>query len=251
MQATAKSVLPYAKQTPKGLVTLSASVPPFPPFVLKNPSILCQGVTKRLLNLIGHQANINFHYQDYPYARILHSLTTGQLDVALIFKNQSIKDSVQYIGPVARSQVIVVTKKNHRLKQYRDLQKLNGIAVIRKAQFEPIFDRDSRLHKINVENYVQALHMFIAGRVDAVVGSREGLEYAMIQLDYDTGLLEDAFHLGHKSWWLHVSDKSPGQLLNPALQDAVNRFPHSDRLYDLFNAEKSNGCYDRQKSKAG
>ncbi|WP_281557176.1 transporter substrate-binding domain-containing protein [Thalassomonas sp. RHCl1] len=249
VQVTGKSLPLKAAQA--DLVTLSASVPPFPPFVLKNPSILCQGVTKRLLNLIGHQANINFFYKDYPYARILHSLTVGQLDVALIFKNQSVKEAVQYIGPVASSQVIVLSNKKYQLKQYRDLQKLNAIAVIRKAQFEPRFDRDKRLNKVNVENYVQGLHMFIAGRVDAVVGSREGLEYAMIQLDYDTRLLEGAFHLGNKSWWLHVSEKSAGQAFIPVLQEAVNSFPHNDRLYDLFNAEKSNGCYDRQEAKAG
>ncbi|WP_236701256.1 substrate-binding periplasmic protein [Thalassomonas viridans] len=226
-------------------------MPPFPPFALKNSSILCQGISKRILNLIGHQANIHFQYKDYPYARILHSLTAGSLDVALIFKNESVKDVVQYIGPVARSKVVVLSRHPQQLKQYQDLQKLNAIAVIRKAQFEAKFDRDEGLNKVSVENYLQGVNMFNAGRVDAVVGSKEGLEYAMLQLDHDTGLLEQAFYLGDKTWWLHVSEQSQAQVLAPVLQQAVERLPQTDRIYELFEREKSNGCYDLARNKTG
>lgn len=251
LPASGKDLLSEVEQTPAGLPVLSASVPPFPPFVSEKPSILCQGISRRLLDLIGHQANIHFQFKNYPYARILHSLTAGSLDVALIFKNQSVKDAVQYIGPVARSKVVVLSRYPERLKQYRDLQQLNAIAVIRKAQFEQAFDRDTLLNKISVENYLQGLHMFNAGRVDAVVGSKEGLEYAMLQLNYDTGMLDQAFHLGDKTWWLHVSKKSPAKALVPVLQQAVEALPRSDHIYDLFDSEKNYGCYDRAGNNAG
>ena len=235
---------PSMKVTSK-LQNLSASVPPFPPFTLKKQTILCQGISKRILNLIGHQTNIQFQYQAYPYARILHALTIDSLDVALIFKNDTLKSKVEYIGPVARSKVLVLTNNAIALTQYQDLTALAAIAVIRKAHFEPRFDNDTRLKKIYVENYTQGLAMFFAGRVEGIVGSKEGLEYAMEQLNYNTNELNQAFYLGDKEWWLHVSNNVANDKLISLLTSGVSAIYTPNLIYDLYKAEQDNGCYQQ------
>ena len=189
--------------------TLKVAVPPFAPFAFFKENSQCQGASVEILNRVAQHSHLTFQHVRYPYARILTSLKNGEVDIALIFKNASVKGYVDYIGPVSKSRVVVLTPLNNPIKQYQDLHKLKAIAVIRKAQFENTFDIDQKINKVSVESYLRALQMFEVERVDGVVGSFSGLEYSMKQLKMDPKLLDNAFILGHKEWWLHISNKSP------------------------------------------
>ncbi len=213
---------------------LTVSVPSFAPFYFVSDKQQCQGIAVEILKKITEQTIDSVQLLNYPYARIIRSLESGQLDLALIFKNSSISDSVYYIGPVSQSKVIVLTHQSKPIKHYSELSKLSAIAVIRNAQFENKFDNDDTLTKVAVESYQQAIKMFKLGRVDAVVGSLVGLDYELRAQKLSVDMLGQAFVLGKKEWWLHLSKKSAYQHLLPTLTLAAKNAYQADLIYQSY-----------------
>jgi len=213
---------------------LHISVPDFPPFNGFTEHEDCVGASVLAIEAVTKGLRLKLELASYPYARILHSLKTGELDLALIFKNTTIAHDVEYIGPLSLSKVIVLTQQNNTIQHYDGLYLLEHIAVIRNAQFNEKFDRDKALNKIHVDNYKQAIHMLKNNRVDGVIGSRVGLEYALRQQDMDNSFMTNAFDLGSKELGLHLSKKSPYITLLPALKTAVKNNYQADLIYRLY-----------------
>ncbi|MEH6347989.1 MAG: transporter substrate-binding domain-containing protein [Bermanella sp.] len=233
--------LTIARQAIATVETLDVAVPPFAPFAFFKENTKCEGASISILNRLAKDVGIEFQHVRYPYARILSSLKTGQLDMALIFKNDSIKESVNYIGPISKSKVVVLTKIDKPVSHYEELASLNFIAVIRKAHFEPRFDNDTNIKKVAVESYLQALNMFSFDRVDAVVGSLSGLEYAMQELNLNVNLLENAYYLSDKEWWLHISKKTSHPRLIARITKAVENIYHPNLIYQAYK-QQVNRC---------
>jgi polar amino acid transport system substrate-binding protein len=214
---------------------LTVSVPSFPPFYFHDAENKkqCQGIAINILQRLSHKLTREIDIVPYPYARILHNLTLAKVDMALLFKNESISSSVDYIGPVSKSKVVIITSADKPIAQYSDLSKLASIAVIRNASFEPKFDQDKALNKFSVNSYTQALTMFNLGRVDGIVGSIVGLEYASTQVHIKIAKLS-VFQLGEKEWWLHFAKKSPFQWLKPQLKSAVKKLYQDDLIEKTY-----------------
>ncbi|PKG85366.1 hypothetical protein CXF85_07195 [Colwellia sp. 75C3] len=200
---------------------LTASVPSFAPFYFVTDDEKCQGVAVNVLANITKKIHYPVEILPLPYARIIRSLDIGTLDLALIFKNNILADSVDYMGPVSLSKVIVLTAIDAPIHEYSELKNLTAIAVIRNAQFEHKFDQDESLNKVSVESYSQAVKMFNRGRVDAVIGSLVGLDYELRAQNLNLKMLDSAFHLGNKEWWLHVSNKTSNHHILSQLSVAV------------------------------
>jgi polar amino acid transport system substrate-binding protein len=226
---------------------MTISVPPFAPFAFINTSAkiksvnnACSGVSIQIIKKLLQNTDIKFEQINYPYARILRSLTSGKLDAALIFKNDVVAKSVNYIGPVTTSKVVVLTKPEVTIHNYKQLKSLKKIAVIRNAHYQHHFDQDNSLNKFGVESYNQALKMLKNNRVSAVVGSLEGLDYALRQQKMPLTWLVNAFVLGKKSWWLHISKKSRYNYLIPQLTKTAQRIYQADINYITYqNAIKN------------
>ena len=236
----------YCKPAFSEPYTLNVAVPPFAPFAFFQENKQCKGASVEILNRIAQHSGLTFQHVLYPYARILTSLKNGEIDMALVFKNASVKGYVNYIGPVSKSQVVVLTQLNHPIKQYQQLHNLKAIAVIRKAQFDNAFDIDEKINKVSVESYLRALQMFARERVDAVVGSFSGLEYSMKQLSMDSTLLDNAFILGHKEWWLHISNKSSILKSNDNVKSKI-----SSAVTALYEPRMGYQTYKQQIQKCG
>lgn len=216
---------------------LKASVPSFPPFNYFVENSQCAGASVVALEMIFEKLNVELELVSYPYARILHSLKNAELDLALIFKNNSISHDINYIGPLAYSKIIILSQPNHTINQYDDLQALKRIAVIRNAQFEKKFDQDKGLNKVSVDSYQQAIRMLKHGRVDAVIGSLIGLEYALLQQNMNQDMLSNVFYLGKKEWGLHLAKNSNFAKLKPDLIKAVKQTFKTDLIHQLYQQQ--------------
>jgi len=223
-------------------LSLTTSLPPFAPFYV-DANKDCRGVGVKILDLITRQTGVHFEIESYPYARILKALKSGQLDAALIFKNRILRDDVYYVGPVTTSRILVVSLGGAQSKSYLDLKQLQGIAVIRKAQYQVDFDQDRELNKIYVESYQQGLKMLKVGLVEAIIGSELGLSYAMKQLAINPSILKQAYHLGNKETWLHLSKTDNHRALISILQQGVDRMYRFNLTIDVYRQQVEQGCY--------
>ena len=213
---------------------LSVSVPDFPPFNGFNENKYCKGASVLAIQAVLEKLSVPIEISPYPYARILHSLKTGELDLALILHNSRVDNDVVYIGPLSLAKIIVLTPSDISIRCYNDLYQLKNIVVIRHAQFNEKFDQDNTLHKITVDSYEQAISMLKMARVDGVVGSKIGLEYALRQQNMDLSLISNAFELGTKELGLHLAKNSSFIPLLPILTTAVQDHYRQDLLYQLY-----------------
>tara|TARA_R110001583_G_scaffold3609_4_gene22569 strand:+ start:2739 stop:3449 length:711 start_codon:yes stop_codon:yes gene_type:complete len=211
------------------------SVPPFAPFDSFSESAECAGAGVLAVQKVFNNLALELELVDYPYARIFSALRSGDLDLALIFKNSTLVNDVEYIGPLSLSEVVVITQKNIRIQRYADLYELENIAVLRKIQINQRFDQDHGLNKVSVGSLEQGVQMLKYNRVSAVIGSRIGLEYALRQQGMDISLMDSALHLGTKEWGLHLTKESSFISLLPLLTKAVQDTYKKDLMYRLYH----------------
>lgn len=215
--------------------TLKFSVPPFAPFNSFSENADCAGASVLAVQKVFKNLTLELELIDYPYARIFNALKSGELDLALIFKNSTLENDVAYIGPLSLSDIVVITQKDIKLQRYEDLYELESIAVLRKIQINNRFDKDTALNKIYVGSLEQGIRMFKYDRASAVIGSRIGLEYALRQRGMDLSLMDNALHLGTKEWGLHLTNTSLFMTLLPLISKAVKDTYEKDLTYRLYH----------------
>ena len=215
---------------PEFQVSLKGGIPSFQSF---DNNITGRGRYLELYKILSRELNIPIEVKPYPYARTLEYLKTGELDLAILFKNPGLNGYVDYVGKLALSQVLVISQKGLPIKSYEDLYKLKRIAVIRKASYEARFDKDQNLNKVEVENYQQEILLLQSHRVEAIVGSELGLQFAIDQIGADPREWEDPFILGYKEVWVHFSNRSDQKAIIPALRKAVDRLFRTNALFEL------------------
>ena len=231
------AILLFSSFVVSGENKIKVSVPSFAPFNSFSGMPQCQGATVLAVQSIVSKLDVGMELDNYPYARILHSLKSAKLDIALIFKNNSIKSYIDYIGPVSFSKIIVISQPNITINSYEDLKTVKNIAVIRNAQFDTRFDNDRSLKKINVDSYQQAISMLKHGRVDAVIGSLIGIDYALHQKSMSKTFLSNALHLGKKEWGFHLAKNSHYQKLKPQLVKVVAETFREDLIHQLYQQQ--------------
>jgi polar amino acid transport system substrate-binding protein len=216
-----------------GEIVLKAGLPPFPPFAYPDErpergSVV--DIYRMLEKELGEKIDIHYH----PYPRVVESMKNGELDVAIIFKNQGLKPYVTYIGEISKSKVLVIPDKGFSIGSYDDLYKLKSIAVLRFANFEPRFDVDNKIKKFSVVDYRFGLRMMNVGRVSAIVGSQSGLYEANKNLGYEINRWNPPFLLNEQAWWVHMSKKSPYQALIPKIRAAIDKIYQEDLVWQLY-----------------
>ena len=232
------SIFSYADEISSELPVLRVGLPPFPPFAYPKENV-DRGVVVEIFKLLEKELKIKVQFIYYPYPRVVESMRRGDLDLAIIFKNKSLKPYVTYIGEISKSKVLVIPNRAYKISTYDDLYSLRRIAVLRRANFESRFDADTKINKYTVVNYESGFRMLDAKRVDAVIGSRSGLEEALHNLEIESKAWGEPFVLNKKEWWLHLSNKSAYQALIPDFKKAVENIYREDLVWDLFTKEKS------------
>ena len=231
------SAFACASEMSSELPVLRVGLPPFPPFAYPKESI-DRGVVVDIFKMLEKELKIKVQIIYYPYPRVVESMRRGDLDLAIIFKNKSLKPYVTYIGEISKSKVLIIPRKEFKIRSYDDLYSLGNIAVLRLANFESRFDSDTNINKFTIVNYESGFRMLNVSRVDAIVGSQSGLEEALYNLELQSKVWGEPFVLNKKEWWLHLSNKSPYQTLIPDLKKAVEKIYREDLVWGLFAKAK-------------
>ncbi len=217
--------------------TLKVGLPAFPPFAHSASAPHKQGAVVKYYSLLQAQTGIVMDIVRMPYARMQRALKTGELDMAIFFKNINLHGHVDYIGPVSLSKVAVICKRGIQIGSYEQLLDLSSIAVIRGASFGEKFDQDIRLKKYLVNDYLQGVAMLAKGRVDAVVGSISGLEYNAQLLNKTLSKWSNKFVLQDKEWWVHFSKQSKHRAQQKQITKAVKQLFKPYLIYELYRSE--------------
>lgn len=107
-------------------------------------------------------------YQQLPWARALLGLAEGRHDVLI---NAWYSEDRTRIGQFSEAyllnRILFLKRKNEPVDDWSlSLLRQYSIGVVRGYAYTPAFDNDTRLRKVQVQNFSMAARMLAAGRID-------------------------------------------------------------------------------------
>jgi len=135
------------------------------------------GVIYDLLKEIRAASGVGLAVDIEPAKRLLATLFRGKRTCTIVVNSPEIVDVLDVVEPIGFTITAgILPVAGIKLEDYSDLAgKL--IAVPLGIQFDEKFHNDNSLNKISTPQYINAIKMMRAGRVDAVAGAISVLKY--------------------------------------------------------------------------
>ena len=131
------------------------------------------GLQARIIQNISERLGSKLEIKEIPFARRLHYLKNGSIDIAAeLLKNSNREKYIYFITPpykLKSNKVFIVQKgKQSIIQKYEDLYKLKIGTKTGSCYFER-FDADQDINKEPVNNFIQNILKLLSGRIDAVI----------------------------------------------------------------------------------
>ncbi|TFW15442.1 substrate-binding periplasmic protein [Duganella callida] len=154
LRLTVVSLLPWAGYTPQGEPT---------------------GALIMLVRQLGKLSSVPIAPLVVPYSRAPHMLAAGAADLMLLIDISTIGTPLEWLGAV---EIMMFGRSGFRFQR---LDQLSGKTVghLRGARYSPDIDAAPGIVKHPVDSYEQGVRMLLAGRLDAMFGVGDSIEYAL------------------------------------------------------------------------
>jgi ABC-type amino acid transport substrate-binding protein len=115
-----------------------------------------------------------------PYGRAPYMLTSGGTDLMLLIDTGAragVKGgfAIDHVGTV---DIVVFGRSGFRYQRMADLFG-KTVGTLRHSGYSPELEAESRIHKHAFDSYDQGVRMLHAGRLDAVMGVGDSIDYAL------------------------------------------------------------------------
>jgi polar amino acid transport system substrate-binding protein len=170
---------------------------------------------------------------------MLNHLEKGDLDAAIIFRNESLAESVHYLSKVSESEVSIWSNKKKVITNLDSFPNML-IGTINGASFGELYDLHKNVKKIKTNNYSQGLQMLKLNRLDGVIGSDVGVLYWLSKSKFDLDEFPKPLRLKSKDWWMHFSKKSKKAQLMKKLKEGINKIYKKDLIMNIYNKNYNN-----------
>lgn len=171
------------------------------------------GIYPTIIQELSKRLNIEIGQHLAPYPRVMLGLKSGQFDLTITLPDN---DTTLIVGE--KVWTIRLGVLSRRDKPVRSSEQLKGmrVGIIRAARFEPNFDVDTTIHKIESVQHRNLLNMLEIGRIDAIASDLTILNGLIIKRgkskkDYAEQLIINELPLhvifSSKSSYLHLKEK--------------------------------------------
>lgn len=182
-----------------------------------------EGFHYRFLKLIQHDTGICLDIEITPRARIWKRFSEGEKIGTLSFRSVSKEKYVDHIEVFYDVDIVVVPISGNRIGSYSDLRKYS-IVKVRGTTLGDYFDADKSMSVVEVNSYKQVVEMAKLGRINAVAGGINALNYHLnVQNALAKVNLDGMFKLGANSVWLQIAKTVDDEHLISELKAAVSR----------------------------
>ncbi len=136
------------------------------------------GIHVELLRAIETTSRLHFAITPVVYARMAHELKAGATDFAIGVDSPQMNEAGQKIGMVLKTQTIILSSKRLAIT---DLADLHGkvLGIVRGAWYSDRISADAQINKHVVATIDQGVRMVAAGRIDALIGTKLAIAYAI------------------------------------------------------------------------
>lgn len=222
---------PACAQAANATRPLTAVTMALAPWGVSPPGAPPRGIFVEVMASIAAAGKLCIDNIVVPYSRGLAMISTGEADLVISFKNTLLQRISVPIGMGVGDDVVVVGPPAATFRALADLRgKL--VASVRGVEYDGFSD-DAQIRKVPANGVDQCLKMLAAGRVDAVIGSRTALDYAVRQLRLPPSALAPALVVGHQEFFLHYSKHSYDPVMAQILRASFADLQRSGALAEL------------------
>lgn len=150
-----------------------------------------------------------------PYNRIWTTLENGAHDGGIVWRSTERDALVDYLSFVWTDYITALTLKNKEITQYDDLYHGRQVGVMKSSSINDTFNNDTKVDKVIIGQYENAVTMLTANRIDAIVGNLFAYLYIARRNNMLDALSLPGFYMGHREQWLQISKKSRNLIALP------------------------------------
>lgn len=139
------------------------------------------GVYVELAELVAAKAGVPIAITVTPLPRVLAGLEDGTYDATVLLEHPKANEIGEKVAKLITFNNIVIGAKGTALSGYDSL-KGKSVANLRNFVYDPTFNADPDIKKVESNSYEMNINMVKAGRVDAMVGPDLGLLWQIKQM---------------------------------------------------------------------
>jgi len=193
-----------------------------------------EGVLVQFERELGLETGIAYENYLQPYPRVLHSLTSGFVDFAVIFDDHQASELAVRIGDVVITEIIVVARRGEAVRH--SIEDLAGMQIgyIRGSKYGPQFDSAEHFTRVPINKMRQGLAMLLNGRIEAMASTDQSLYWSMDEMGVDASRLTKVISIGETTGGLYMSKKSQRRDLLPIYRKALQRMEAKGTMARIF-----------------
>lgn len=200
---------------------------------------LIKGAAYELVNLIGEELNIKMKPVILPWARSIHDVKSGKIDMVLtVFYNKQRAKDISFSRAYDSLDTSVFVAKDSKIvfNKWDDLIGLTGLTITGDSQGDK-WDKfeEEKLNVIRVVNMEQVFKMIESKRADYVVFPKvstlreiEKLGYKGKIINLPTPVISQGIHFG-------ISKKSPYHKYLPKINQKITKYINNGQFQKLID----------------
>ncbi len=178
------------------------------------------GIVYDIGNRLAEESGFKTKNSIVPYPRAVAMIESGDADLLISLANPDLKATA--IARISFVENVVISRSNDHYQAIEDLHG-KSVAAVRGAEYDKRISTDPRIKKYAVNSYEQGLQMLFAGRVDGVVGTKEGIFFSLKAMGVPYTKAGKPLILGRQDAWLHFSNATYDEQTANILREAVLR----------------------------
>jgi len=194
-----------------------------------------RGLLIEFAHKFSFEAHINHKNYLQPYPRVMHSLASGSVDLAVLFDGPLADNAAIRVGDVLVTKVFVVARPN--AEPISSIEQLAGMTVgyIRGSKYGEPFDSARHFTHLPINTMRQGLAMVLSGRIDAMTGSDHAFYQAIKEMQLNETQLRRLLVLKEVTGGLYMSRHSALQDQLPFYRDALKKMKAQGVLERIFS----------------
>ncbi len=169
-----------------------------------------------------------------PYSRVIHTVYSGDVDMAILFDARVDLSRVIKIAHVTESPVIIIGKAG--TPPITSIDELQGKLVghMRGSKYGPAFDAATHFEKVPINAMSQGLAMLTRGRIEAMTGVDLTFYWAIKQMQLSPSDFSPLFVVSKPTISLYISKKSEKIGLIPTYRRAMQTLHKNGVIEEIF-----------------
>jgi hypothetical protein len=221
--------MPLPVAAPRSITAVLVNIPPWTHIDAHQQ---LSGIMVEIITELQKRSNVTIGIRIFPYPRELLMLEKTSAVLTIAFHTEKVAQLAQKLAKLDSEDVIVVSHKGMYINSITDLRG-KVVAQIRNADYLTRTIAEPSIRKYDTNGYQQSVKMLLENRVDAIVGLRTSLSYAIAQNSDAVSRLSPPLRIASGELCLFLSRNFTDQNIIHRLEVAAKSLVSENLIRDL------------------